>query len=46
MVKVKFEFWKLLVFLLVVAFLLAIISVYINLKNLGFEPVDQLVLRT
>lgn len=46
MVKVKFEFWKLLVFLLVAVFILAAISVYISLKNIGVDPVDQLVSRT
>jgi hypothetical protein len=45
MVKVEFYFWKILVFLLVFIFILALISIYLNLKNIGFNELEQVVLR-
>jgi len=45
MVKVEFYFWKILVFLLVFIFTLALISIYLSLKNIGFTELEQVVLK-
>ncbi len=45
MVKVEFSFWRLLVFLLVTAFILALVSIFLYLNNLGVTELEQVVLK-
>lgn len=45
MVRAEFTFWKLLVFLLVMIFILAAVSVFIYFNNVGFNDFEQVVLK-
>lgn len=45
MVRAEFTFWKLLVFLLVMIFILAAVSVFIYLRNIGLNELEEVVLK-
>ena len=46
MVTMQFHFWKVLVFTILFLLVLAGISFFLEIKNIGFEKSEQVVLET